>query len=409
MNSIQRIIDNYRSINDQMAGNLHYIETAGNPDIFYKKAFEWRTRPYPVKDKIDEAILAGLRRLAGLMGLGSAPTALCNSVISQVFGAASFFRFACNQKKNIAVYDFGNFDKLKNIVERLNEFYVSEFQTELTIRTAPAAFGEEFKSRLEDGEDYFLKKHGEWTQEFIDNLNDEISKISFRTFLKQRLEGWLMWGSLAMYPIQLPAETAQWRQDRRNHKPPLPELFGCSPWAKNIFHLHTYIYEQYAIPGIVEAAPGSVIIDAGAYNGDTAIYFSRKAGEKGKVYAFEADSKNINDAQTNIDINNCKNVEVLLMALSDTKGEINFSLNKIASSNSHQIETGGITVPCTDLDSFVGEKNIRVDYIKSDIEGGEMRLLQGAKETIKRDGPICGIAPYHKREDYHTIPKFLKN
>lgn len=55
----------------------------------------------------------------------------------------------------------------------------------------------------------------------------------------------------------------------------------------SLFYLCAYIYEQYAIPDVVEAMPGDVVIDAGTCIGDTACYFSHKVGDTGKVYSFE--------------------------------------------------------------------------------------------------------------------------
>lgn len=410
MKQIKKLITQYRIIASAMQkpGRLYYIKPYGNPEIFYKKAAEWGIRTYNTTDEIDRAIFLGLRNLGPFMSYGSSANALRNTIISRAYGSANYFAFSANQRKNIAIFINDDSTALAEaVLDRLNHLYKNEFNTSLELVPAPTAFADELLERIAAGEDYYINQHGEWTQGFIDHLSDDISKLSFRTFLKQRLEAYMLWGTPAMYPIQPPAETAEWRKERLKNKPDLPILQDCIPAARDFFHLHTYILEQYAVPGVVEALPGDVVIDAGAFNADTAIYFARKTGSNGKVYAFEADPKNIAAANKNLELNDCTNVNIMPLALSDQKGVIKFSQNPIASSGSIQTANGELSVSCTDLDSFVSEQGIRVDFIKSDIEGGEMNLLLGAQETIKRYAPTCGIALYHKQDDFVTIPKLL--
>ncbi|NJM81008.1 MAG: FkbM family methyltransferase [Flavobacterium sp.] len=60
------------------------------------------------------------------------------------------------------------------------------------------------------------------------------------------------------------------------------------------------------------------------------------------------------------------------------------------------------------IDDFVNFKeNIKVDFIKMDIEGAEIIALQGAIETIKKYRPKLAIAIYHSIEDFATIPNWI--
>lgn len=387
---------------------LYYVKAETPPDIFARKAPEWMQRTLPVHDNIDQALLDGLRFMSSMLGWGNSANALRNTVISRTYAAGDFFVYAANERKNIAVYGAGGDERLLyDILARLNAVFVPEFGATLCLEKAPLSFVDELDERIEAVRAYYLDEHGEWTQNFIDNLGDDISRISFRNFLRQRMEAHMRWHSPAMYPIQPPAETRQWRVERRNSPPPLPRIEHCPPWARDFFHLHTFIYEQYGIPGVVEALPGQCVVDAGAYIADTALYFSSKVGESGKVYAFEAMQENINAGEANLRLNGCRNVEMVASALSDSCGELRFALNALAPSGSCQSSQGEMTVKAVSLDAFVRQRGIHVDFLKSDIEGGEMDMLRGAVQTIRRDAPTCGLALYHRQADYHEIPRFL--
>lgn len=49
----------------------------------------------------------------------------------------------------------------------------------------------------------------------------------------------------------------------------------------------------------------------------------------------------------------------------------------------------------------------RIDFIKLDIEGAELRALQGAEQVLRRDRPRLAIAIYHLFNDCTDIPAFL--
>lgn len=57
------------------------------------------------------------------------------------------------------------------------------------------------------------------------------------------------------------------------------------------------------------------------------------------------------------------------------------------------------------IDEIVG--NDRVSFIKMDIEGAELKALEGAKETILRNAPKLAICIYHKYEDICEIGNYV--
>ena len=280
-------------------------------------------------------------------------------------------------------------------------------------------FDSVLQKRFLEAKNYYADKHGEWTAKFVSNLSDEVSKDSFLHFLSQRITADFLRDNKVCYPITPPPSTAAWRKMRHTLKFDFPKLDGCpDSHLLKFFHLHTFIYEQYAIPGVVEAQPGDVVIDAGAFIGDTACYFSRKVGSQGKVYAFEATPESIQSGRLNMEKNGCNNVEFVPFALSDHKKNLalttipfapsaNWLTAAPASHAENTEQSSQSSIPATSLDEYCQEHSIRFDFLKSDIEGYEMDMLRGAKNIIARDAPVCALSLYHRQEDYWQIPQYL--
>lgn len=260
--------------------------------------------------------------------------------------------------------------------------------------------------------DFYVKSHGEWIMNFMNCLGDDISRDSFASFLRQRILVSIFYNSPTLYPYTPPTSTSLWRQMRENMKYDFPKLNGASKNALESFYRDTFVYEQYGISGIVEAENGDVVIDAGAFIGDTTCYFSRKVGTNGKVFAFEIVPQSASFAEQNMKINSCENVTIVPYALSDKIGSIAINIHKYAASassiindhDSNNIES--IEIQTVTLDEWCGK--ITPNFIKADIEGSEMAMLQGGANTISHHAPTCAICLYHKRDDFWQIPQKLQ-
>lgn len=266
----------------------------------------------------------------------------------------------------------------------------------------------DISKRIGDVEKFYIFDNGGFIGNLYDRLADNISKISFKCFLKQRISAHIQFNNKTMYPILPPKETEEWRTQRGRERVSLPKLSGSPEFSINFFYKDTFILEQYAIEGVVEAMPGDIVIDAGAFIGDTALYFANKVGANGHVYAFEPLPSSIESAKKNIKDNDVDSiVDIIPKALSEKKQILKFTQVGIES-GSYVSENGDISVQSISLDEFVSEHNIhQVDYIKSDLEGSDFEFLCGAKNTIQTFGPKLGLALYHKQDDFIKIPSFL--
>jgi FkbM family methyltransferase len=68
-----------------------------------------------------------------------------------------------------------------------------------------------------------------------------------------------------------------------------------------------------------------------------------------------------------------------------------------------------LKVPLTTIDEIVTELNLpKVDFIKMDVEGAEVRAIAGARATMARFKPRLAIAAEHKPDDEFTIPAAVR-
>lgn len=158
-----------------------------------------------------------------------------------------------------------------------------------------------------------------------------------------------------------------------------------------------------------------IVIDAGAHIGSFSIIASTRTGNK--IFAFEPSNKTYACLKQNISNLKIKNINVINKGVGDSDGEKffkvvpeNYAGSTFSDSSpyngSHNINEERVEV--ITLDSFVEKNKIpRVDFIKMDIEGYELRALKGAEKTIKKFKPKIAISAYHHEGDVQNIPKLI--
>ena len=142
------------------------------------------------------------------------------------------------------------------------------------------------------------------------------------------------------------------------------------------------------------------IIDLGAYDGDTIKEFTAATGGKYKhITALEPDKKSYKKLLKNTD--GMKNISTLNMGVWNKRDTLIFDAE--AGRNS-KLSAEGVSIEVTDIDSL----NIAPTFIKADIEGSEMKALEGAEKTIKKYLPKLYICAYHRNEDLFALPLKIK-
>jgi FkbM family methyltransferase len=132
-----------------------------------------------------------------------------------------------------------------------------------------------------------------------------------------------------------------------------------------------------------------ICIDAGANVG----YWSKILAEVigvGKVFSFEPEPETFKLLEANLGKN--ENAELLQLALSSNCGTLRLYVDPRDTGDSTPLCIDGrmfFEVPALSLDEFVSRNNLkRLDFVKVDIQGGEVDFFKGAQQAIDRMRPI---------------------
>jgi FkbM family methyltransferase len=166
---------------------------------------------------------------------------------------------------------------------------------------------------------------------------------------------------------------------------------------------------------------GDVFYDVGANVGFFSIIAAKLVGDNGQVYAFEPGSSNAVAVRHNAQLNNFNHIEVIEKAVSDKSGAGQLLLAKY--SGGHTLATadappdlaGEVTVDLISIDDLIAQKQIAPpNFVKVDVEGAELNVLKGMKETIKTYQPTIiyevddGDRAVYERK-YQELADFLQS
>ncbi len=156
-----------------------------------------------------------------------------------------------------------------------------------------------------------------------------------------------------------------------------------------------FIYFRDMVPD------GNIILDIGANIGAMAVHLSR-THPNSTIYAFEPIPQNLKTLEKVLQHYHIKNVRVVKSALGHTTGEIEMvmpvhqraklqGLSHVVHDSIAEFNEGEkYKTPLTTLDLFVKENNIvlPVSAIKLDVENFEYFVLEGGRETIRKNRPV---------------------
>lgn len=165
-----------------------------------------------------------------------------------------------------------------------------------------------------------------------------------------------------------------------------------------------YLFDEYFDLDIVKCDENEIVVDLGAYTGDTVLSYIKNYGPDcyRKIYCYEITPSIFTVLEDTL--KDVRDVELIRKGIADVPAvmkiagnDSNISANAIGEGGSQEVEV-------TTLDIDISEP---VTLIKADIEGSEQKAIKGARRHISHEHPKLLISVYHSNEDLWKIPKMI--
>lgn len=152
---------------------------------------------------------------------------------------------------------------------------------------------------------------------------------------------------------------------------------------------------------------GDVVFDVGANRGYYTLLLARLVGRRGAVHAFEPVPPTAEALAADLRAQGIGNVVVNRCALGEAAGELPLYLpgedsgqaslaRHSAGSWATAAAVASYRVPVETLDGYARRRGLgRLDFVKCDVEGGELPVLRGATETLGALAPLLYLEVCH--------------
>ena len=213
----------------------------------------------------------------------------------------------------------------------------------------------------------FYESHNEELTNLYNVLADDHSRKVLRSFIEQRISGNFMYSE------------------------------GLLSQEEN----------EYFEPEIFNFQSDITLIDCGAYDGeDTKRFFKIVSNNNCFSYIIEPDQNNLELIRKNLQDNSDCFI-IINKAIWDSETELTFQEGGGEGSGIN--DNGNNTISTISVDKLYDSDSERFSnthtLIKMDIEGAELKAIQGAERFISEQHPFLAICVYHKPEDIFEIAK----
>lgn len=163
-------------------------------------------------------------------------------------------------------------------------------------------------------------------------------------------------------------------------------------------------FKHYYDLDIIPHCQNEIVVDLGAYNGDSVIDYIYTYGKHSykKIFCYDITPDTFISLKKNL--LPYKNIHFKQKAISNKKEKLYLNLNEESSSANKASKDGTIKLNTTTLDKDIKEK---ITLLKMDIEGSEEKAIIGAKKHIIKDKPKLLISVYHNNNHLWKIPKLI--
>jgi len=175
------------------------------------------------------------------------------------------------------------------------------------------------------------------------------------------------------------------------------------------------IYEETETRFVLDnVKKGDIVLDVGANIGYYTLILAKLVDEQGKVFAFEPEPNNFHVLKKNVRANGYNNVKLERVVVSNKKSKTKLYVSK-ENVGEHRIYKSStvsndyINVEMIRLDDYFVNHNLmdKISFVKMDVEGSELGVLEGMKEILARNKKIKILIEFDPRQiiDYGGKPK----
>lgn len=163
------------------------------------------------------------------------------------------------------------------------------------------------------------------------------------------------------------------------------------------------------VQGLGLIKPGATVCDIGANIGNAAVFFGKVLGA-GRVVAFEPLPQAYTTLRRNLDLNGLSDALAYrcMVGAESGRGDIaRFNPRNIGATSFIPIPDG--PVPMVSLDDLIEAEELQgLSFLKVDVEGMHLEVLQGAKQVIATHRPAIWVALTDAGSDYAATAALLE-
>jgi len=182
------------------------------------------------------------------------------------------------------------------------------------------------------------------------------------------------------------------------------------------FGIHEELETNYVIQFLKN---DQIALDIGANIGYYTLLFAKLVGPKGFVIAFEPEKSNYETLRKNVYANQYYNVKLEKMGLGNKTEKTSLLLSKTNTGEHRIVNSTSSTnaqhqeIEIMKLDDYLESRKIKekISFIKIDVEGFELHVINGMKKLLERNDDlkiIVEFTPFAIREAYSLPRKLLE-
>lgn len=148
------------------------------------------------------------------------------------------------------------------------------------------------------------------------------------------------------------------------------------------------LQEPY-VKKLLKLKEGDVFVDVGAHIGTYSIPAAKRVGPSGRVIAFEPHPKSSELLESSMKLNNLNNITLIRKPVDSSRRMVSYNISGVPANSGigadYKIQSV-LQTECVDLDSALDSIQ-KLDWLKIDVEGNEINVLEGARNTLKKYSP----------------------